>query len=99
MNDICSFSFIKILLFNGIIDKNEIDDILILNNLYDYIYELNSEFVMDNRFLDFTDLDIALAIISYSCLKFNFSSWKNFIIKYYYKGNIKLLPCYFIIER
>ena len=58
MNDICSFSFIKILLFNGIIDKNEIDDILILNNLYDYIYELNSEFVMDNRFLDFTDLDI-----------------------------------------
>jgi hypothetical protein len=87
------------LLFNGIIDKNEVDQISLLNVLYDYIYELNSEFVKDNRFLDFTDLDIALAIVSYACLKSNFSSWKNFIFKYYYKGNIKLMPCYFIIER
>ena len=99
MNDICSFSIIKIILFNGIIDKNEIDDISILNNLYENIYELNSEFVKDNRFLDFSDLDIALALISYSCLIFNFTSWRNFIVKYYYKGNIKLMPCYFIIER
>lgn len=100
LNDVCSYNLIKIILFNGIIDKNEIDDeIFILDNFYEKIYELNSDFVEDNRYLDFTDLDIALSIITYSCLKFNFSSWKNFIVKYYYKGNIKLMPCYFIIER
>lgn len=99
LSETSSYDILKIILFNGIIDKNEIDDLSILKNLYKKIYELNSEFVKDNRFLDFSDLDIALAIISYSCLKFNFYSWKNFLIKYYYKGNIKLMPCYFIIER
>ena len=99
MSELCSYSIIKIILNNGIIDKNEVDDYFILDDLYKKIYELNSEFVTDNRFLDFSDLDIALSIIAYSCFKFNFTSWKNFIVKYYYKENIKLMPCYFIIER
>lgn len=99
LSEISSYEIIKIILFNGIIDKNEIDDLSLLKNLYKKIYELNSDFVKDNRFLDFSDFEIALALITYSCFKFNFSSWRNFIIKYYYKGNIKLMPCYFIIER
>lgn len=99
LNELCSFSILKMILFNGIIDKNEIDDAFVLENLYEKIYELNSEFVNDNRFLDFKDLDIALSIITYSCFEFNLTSWRNFIVKYYFKGNIKLMPCYFIIER
>ena len=99
LTEICSYSILKIILFNGIISEDEVDDFSVLNNLNKKIFELNSEFVRDKRFLDFSDLDIALSIITYSCNKLNFSSWKKFIVKYYYKGNMMLMPCYFIIER
>jgi len=99
LSEICSYSILKTILFNGVISVNEVDDISVINNLYQKIFKLNSEFVEDKRFLDFSDLDIAISIITYSCNEFSFSSWKKSIMKYYFKGNLMLMPCYFVIER
>ena len=99
LTEICSYSILKTILFNGVISVNEVDDISVINNLYQKIFKLNSEFVEDKRFLDFSDLDIAISIITYSCNEFSFSSWKKSIMKYYFKGNLMLMPCYFVIER
>jgi hypothetical protein len=94
-----SYSILRTILFNGVISKDEVNDITVINKFYNKIFQINSEFVRDNRFLDFSDIDIAISIISYICNEFNFSSWKKLIIKFYHKENLMQLPCYFVIER
>ena len=102
LNDLSSFSILQIILNNGILLENEIlekNNFKILENLYKKIFEINSLFFLDNRFVDFSPIDIVMSLISFGCEIFNFNSW-NIIRKFYnndksYNRN----NCYIVIKR
>lgn len=95
-----SYSILSIILNNGIISENENKNLLLINKIYQDIINFHFEFVRDLRFLDFTNIDIAISIVSYVCKENNLHFWKNSIKKFYLiNKNINNSPCYFIIDR
>lgn len=104
LNDLCSFSILKLILQNGIILQSEnfsgykFDSHI--ENLYDNILVMNSMFLVDKRFMDFNALEVALSIITFYTELFKLYSWKNKILSFYTKKfNINICACLFIIKR
>jgi len=91
LNDLSCFSYLQIILNNGIIFESEkYKDIffdLKMDKLYEEILLINCEFLTDNRYIDFSSLEIAISIITFSKKIFKLNSWKNSIASFYHSKN------------
>jgi hypothetical protein len=104
LNDLCSYSVIQLLLSNGILFKSEIFSKKIredfIETLYEKIYNVNSLFVTDDRFIDFNSIEIAISIISFSNSQYKYNTSKTYNNKIYaMKNKNNLFACYIVIER
>jgi len=104
LNDLCSFSLLKLILQNGIALESEnsanSDLDSKLGKIYENILTMNSMFLVDKRFVDFNALEIAFSLISYNTELFRIDSWRNNIAKIYMKRHkIRIYTCLFVIRR
>lgn len=104
LNDLSSFSILKLILQNGIALESEnsansnFDSIL--EKVYENILVMNSMFLVDKRFVDFNALEIALSLITYNAQLFRINSWRNLIAKVYMKRcRISNCMCLVVLRR
>jgi hypothetical protein len=96
-----SFTLLNLILNNGILSKDESNakNPENLDLLYKIIFQINSVFVTDNRYVDFSNLQISISIISFACKILNYVSWKEKIYMFYFSKNLENQACYFVIDR
>jgi hypothetical protein len=96
------YDFLEYFLKHGILFENEYIENLdefILKEVYDFPYKILNFFLLDCRYLDFSPLQIACAIITFTREKFRLrESWSRKFSEIY---NIKLedfMNCYFVVK-
>ena len=104
LNDLCSFSILKLILQNGIalesenIANSDLDSQL--EKIYENILVMNSMFLVDKRFVDFNALEVAISLITCNAVLFKLHSWENNIAKLYTRSHkISICTCLFVIRR
>ncbi len=106
LNELSSFSLLQLILQNGIaleghlIDNTELESKL--EKVYENILVMNSIFFVDNRFVDFNALEIAISLVTYQAELFGLGSWRNKIAKVYTKkhiSSISISKCLVVLRR
>lgn len=101
-----AYDFLEYFLKQGIVFEDELHVLeeenhekFTLKEIYDFPYKILNFFLFDSRYLDFSPLQIACAIITFTRKKFNLKeSWNNKFSEIY---NIKLedfMNCYFVVK-
>lgn len=101
-----AYDFLEYFLKQGIVFEDELQVLeeenhekFTIKEIYDFPYKILNFFLFDSRYLDFSPLQIACAIITFTRKKFNLrESWNNKFSEIY---DIKLedfMNCYFVVK-